>query len=68
MVFVFDIDDTLCETDSYSEFYIKQFLNIGWQPYVYVVKSFCFIILGKSLKNMGKSTEKCVLLTIFDIF
>ena len=27
MIFVFDLDDTVCETDSYSEYYISKFIK-----------------------------------------
>ncbi len=33
MVFVFDLDDTICETDGYSEFYIKKFFVEHNLPY-----------------------------------
>lgn len=33
MVFVFDLDDTICETDGYSEFYIKKFFAEHNLPY-----------------------------------
>lgn len=33
MVFVFDLDDTVCETDAYSEYYIKKFIEDNKLPY-----------------------------------
>lgn len=36
MVFVFDIDDTISETDAYSEYYITRFLKENNLPYVKV--------------------------------
>ena len=33
MVFVFDLDDTVCETDAYSEYYIKKFIKDNKLPY-----------------------------------
>lgn len=33
MVFVFDLDDTVCETDAYSEYYIKKFIEDNKLPF-----------------------------------
>lgn len=33
MVFVFDLDDTICETNEYSEKYIRDFLRAHNSPY-----------------------------------
>lgn len=33
MIFVFDLDDTICETDSYSEKYISEFFKANNLPY-----------------------------------
>lgn len=33
MVFVFDLDDTICETDGYSETYIQDFIKFHNLPY-----------------------------------
>ena len=33
MVFVFDLDDTICDTDGYSEFYISTFFKLNNMPY-----------------------------------
>lgn len=38
MVFVFDLDDTLCDTDSYSEEYILKFFKDNNMPYKQIAK------------------------------
>jgi len=38
MVFVIDLDDTVCDTDSYSEKYIKKFIKKNKLPYKFVSK------------------------------
>lgn len=42
MVFVFDLDDTVCETDKYSEYYIKKFFNDNNLPYKQVAQNVRF--------------------------
>ncbi len=42
MVFVFDIDDTICETDEYSEKYIKEFIKKNNLPYKQIAKNVRF--------------------------
>lgn len=39
MIFVFDLDDTVCETDSYSEEYISKFFKDNNLPYKQVLKT-----------------------------
>lgn len=39
MVFVFDLDDTLCDSDAYSEFYIRNFFLENNLPYKQIAKS-----------------------------
>lgn len=39
MVFVFDLDDTICETDSYSEEFIKSFFVENRLPYKQIAKN-----------------------------
>lgn len=38
MTFVFDLDDTICETDKYSEKYILNFFKINHLPYKLITK------------------------------
>ena len=38
MIFVFDLDDTLCETDLYSEYYIKEYIKKNNLPYKQIAK------------------------------
>lgn len=42
MVFVFDIDDTICDTDGYSELYIKNFIIQHKLPYKQIAKNVRF--------------------------
>lgn len=42
MVFVFDLDDTLSETDLYSEKYISEFINKNNLPYKQIAKDVRF--------------------------
>ena len=42
MIFVFDLDDTICETDLYSEKYIKKFIKENNLPYKQVAKNVRF--------------------------
>lgn len=42
MVFVFDLDDTLCETDAYSEKYINEFMKKNNLPYKQIAKDVRF--------------------------
>ena len=42
MVFVFDIDDTICDTDGYSEWYIKNFIIQHKLPYRQIAKNVRF--------------------------
>ncbi len=42
MVFVFDIDDTICDTDGYSEWYIKNFIIQHKLPYKQIAKNVRF--------------------------
>lgn len=42
MVFVFDIDDTICDTDGYSEKYIKDFIFKHNLPYKQIAKNVRF--------------------------
>ncbi len=42
MVFVFDLDDTLCDTDGYSEEYISNFFITHNLPYKQIVKDVRF--------------------------
>jgi len=42
MVFVFDIDDTICDTDGYSEVYIKKFIMQHKLPYKQIAKDVRF--------------------------
>ncbi len=42
MVFVFDLDDTLSETDLYSEKYISEFINKNNLPYKQIAKEVRF--------------------------
>ena len=42
MVFVFDIDDTICDTDGYSELYIKKFIMQHKLPYKQIAKDVRF--------------------------
>lgn len=42
MIFVFDLDDTICETDLYSEKYIKKFIKDNHLPYKQVAKNVRF--------------------------
>ena len=39
MVFVFDLDDTVCDTDGYSEKYILNFFKENNYPYTFVSKT-----------------------------
>lgn len=39
MIFVFDLDDTVCETDSYSEQYILNFFKENSWPYKQIAKT-----------------------------
>ena len=39
MVFVFDLDDTICDTDGYSEKYIKDFFSKYNMPYKQIAKN-----------------------------
>ena len=36
MIFVVDLDDTVCETNEYSEFYIKKFIEENNLPYSFI--------------------------------
>ena len=38
MIFVFDLDDTICDTDGYSEAYIKNFISLHKLPYKQIAK------------------------------
>ena len=38
MIFVFDLDDTVCDTDAYSEKYILDFINKNNLPYNFIKK------------------------------
>ena len=38
MIFVFDLDDTLCDTDLYSEYYIKEYIKKNNLPYKQIAK------------------------------
>ena len=38
MVFVFDLDDTICDTDAYSEYYINKFIKDNKLPFKQVAK------------------------------
>lgn len=38
MIFVFDLDDTICKTDEYSEFYIQNFFAKHNLPYKQITK------------------------------
>ena len=38
MVFVFDLDDTICDTDVYSEYYINKFIKDNKLPFKQVAK------------------------------
>lgn len=38
MVFVIDVDDTMCDSDGYSEFYIQKFFSENNLPYKFVKK------------------------------
>ena len=42
MVFVFDLDDTLSETDAYSEKYINEFMKKNNLPYKQIAKDVRF--------------------------
>ncbi len=42
MIFVFDLDDTICETDLYSEKYIKKFIQDNNLPYKQIAKNVRF--------------------------
>ena len=46
MIFVFDLDDTVCETDKYSEYYISKFIKEHKMPYKFV-KPVCRYAEGK---------------------
>lgn len=39
MIFVFDLDDTICDTDGYSEMYIKNFISSYKLPYKQIAKT-----------------------------
>lgn len=39
MVFVFDLDDTICETDEYSEEFILKFFKENNLPYIQIAKN-----------------------------
>ena len=39
MIFVFDLDDTVCDTDSYSEYYILNYIKKYNLPYKQVAKN-----------------------------
>lgn len=38
MIFVFDLDDTICDTNGYSEFYISKFFKDNNWPYKQITK------------------------------
>ena len=42
MVFVFDLDDTVCDTDRFSEFYIRRFFQEHNLPYKQIAKDVRF--------------------------
>lgn len=42
MIFVFDLDDTICDTDGYSEKYIRKFLSQHHWPYKQVARNVRF--------------------------
>lgn len=42
MVFVFDLDDTICDTDKFSEFYIRKFFAENNLPYKQIAKNVRF--------------------------
>lgn len=42
MIFVFDLDDTICDTDGYSEKYIKNFIKKNNLPYKQIAKNVRF--------------------------
>ena len=42
MVFVFDLDDTVCDTDAYSEYYISKFFKEKNLPYKQIAKNVRF--------------------------
>jgi len=39
VIFVFDLDDTVCDTDSYSEYYINNFIKKHDLPYKQIAKN-----------------------------
>lgn len=42
MIFVFDLDDTICDTDGYSEMYIRDFIVSHKLPYKLIAKKVRF--------------------------
>jgi len=53
MIFVFDLDDTICETDSYSEQYIYNFIKKNNLPYKQIAKDTRF---AEAKFNWNKDT------------
>ena len=42
MIFVFDLDDTVCDTDGYSEKFINEFIKKHNLPYKQIAKDVRF--------------------------